>query len=213
MKELLERDFATSYGLNRQVKVEAETKSDSFGETDGKACNDCVLEKFKGCKEKVVSWHHSDTSVEIIQLENFFRQFGNKPEIAGRGCCDRLMCTSKQIVVMDMTCCYSKYLDTHTIDGSDVIGKREKAYQQMAESIEKLKHCQSIDQELNSYKQRIALFAFRKKNTETESDAEKGMKSFMKMYDDFASRTDLQTDMGNGFKFVIQEYPSVFEWM
>ena len=33
------------------------------------------------------------------------------------------------------------------------------------------------------------------------------------MSDDFASRTDLQTDMGNGFKFVIQEYPSVFEWM
>ncbi|HRM89869.1 MAG TPA: hypothetical protein PLK68_05335 [Thomasclavelia ramosa] len=218
MRDLLETELAASYGSQQMISVQEDTKSGLFGVNDPKACSDCINRTsyfYRSCEDKKVSKHKSKKLVKIICLEDVFQQFRNVPSLTKGGCCDILMYSDDKVVVMDMTCTRPEYLETHKKDGQEVEGKRDIVYRQIEDSVRKLRGCDVINTKLDSFTDRVAIFAVRKKIfavEESETDAAMGMKSYSKMSDDFSSKMGLHTDMGNGFFFIVQEYPKVFEW-
>jgi hypothetical protein len=220
MRDLLETKLAASYGSQQKISVQEDTKSGLFGVNDPKACRDCENRTsyfYCSCEDKKVSMHKSEKPVKIIYLEDVFLQFRNVSSLTKGGCCDMLMYSDDKVVMMDMTCTRPEYVERHTQNGHEVEGKRDVVYRQIEDSVRKLRGCDVINTKLNSFTDRVAIFAVRKKifaveESESETDAAMGMKSYSKMSDDFSSKMGLYTDMGNGFFFLVQEYPKVFEW-
>ena len=68
--------------------------------------------------------------------------------------------------------------------------------------------------QLDSYQSRVAIFAVRRKKfalEESESVVTKAMKSFSKIIE-LEIGMVTRIEMGNGFSFIVQEYPDVFVW-
>lgn len=218
MRELLANDLAASYGCKRNADVEQEVLSGDFDLYDHKACTDCRAHSryfYESCEDRCVSKHHSEKEVNVVTLENIFSQFADIPALSHGGCCDKLLYSEDTVMVMDMTCTRPEYLRNHYAEGVLKAGKRAKAYSQVYDSICKLQGCETIKNRMSTFSNRFAVFAFRKKEfaLETQNNTVlRNMSSFSKMSDNFKSRANLRTAMGNGFYFITQEYPSVFKW-
>lgn len=208
MRQLLETKLAEAYASTKKIIVHEEVESGEFGITDTKSCRDCencTSYFYRTCESRFVSLHQSENPVSIICIEDIFQQFPNIKALSQGGCCDVLMSTQEKIVVMDTTCLRPEY----------VAGKRAYAYKQLNDSIRKLRKAAAINSRINSYESRIAICALKEKRFGFEgatNSVSKNMRSFMRMADDFKSRATLQTDMGNGFYFIVQNYPEVFQW-
>ncbi len=218
MRELLKTKLAASYDSVQNISVDEEFANGNFGVTDPKACNDCAQYTsyfYRSCDYKKVSKHKSEKPVKMIRLEDVFQQFRNVPALTKGGCCDMLMYSEDKVAVMDMTCTRPEYIEEHTTKDKVVKGKRAVAYRQMEDSVKKLRGCDAINDRLKSFRYHVAIFAVRKKIfalEESTSDATTGMESYSKMSNLFKSEVWLLTDMGNGFSFLVQEYPEVYEW-
>lgn len=214
MKRLLEQYFAQSYKSTKIITVEERIEKGDFSTTDDKSCNDCNKYFSESCGEKEVSLHKSDKEIHIIRFEDIFQKFSNIKDISQGGCCDLLMYSDEKIAVTDMTCSRPQYLEQYEVCGKQKPGKRAYAYKQMEDSIRKLRHCDEINRKIDSYSHRIAIFSVRKKVFALESvpsDVAKQMNGFSKMSDQI-QHINIRTDMGNGFHFIVQEYPNVYQW-
>lgn len=219
MKKYLEIDLAASYGCKHNIVVTEVCKIGEFGVTDVKSCTDCKSHSsyfYDSCDNRTVSLHSSVTTVRLISLEDVFQQFRDVPELSTGGCCDVLMYSDHKVVVMDMTCTRVEYLFSHTTEGNPIVGKRAVAYRQIEDSVRKLRGCVFISRKIDSFDERIAILAVRKKCFALEETADTivstNMRSYSKMSDVIKSLSGLRTNMGNGFAFVMQFYPDVFKW-
>ncbi len=123
------------------------------------------------------------------------------------------MYSEDKIAVMEMTCSKPQYIEPHIVNGKQKQGKRAHAYQQMYDSIKKLRHCDEINTKIDSYNDRVAIFSVRKKTSAEESSnaVAKQMNNFSKLSKQ-VSWMNYRTDMGNGFYFIIQEYNNEYQW-
>lgn len=218
MKNLLENHLAVSYGSTRKISVQEKTNYGDFEVTDPKSCKDCEEHSsyfYRSCVDKQVSKHNSSKLVKLIRLEDVFQEFTKISALSQGGCCDMLMYSEDKIVLMDMTCSRPQYLESRIdSDGTMKRGKRAIAYHQLEDSVKKLRGCEIINKKLNTYKDRISIFAVREKKfalEEEKNNALKSMKNFSKM-SRLTEGIDLRINMGNGFYFVVQKYPEIFYW-
>jgi len=210
MECLLEQYLLKLSGGRKPISIPYESYSREFGLSDQKSCEDCKKNTryfYNSCDtdKYFVSLHKSNVCVKSICLEDIFQKTGKIPELQKGGCCDLLLYSDNKVALVEMTCGRQKYVG----------GKRAKAYQQLRDSVCKLRKSDAISKKLDSYDERLALFSFRKKLFAVEKNYSDDtvllqMKSFSKMSDKLALNSS--TDMNNGFVFQIQEYPKVKEW-
>ncbi len=203
MKDLIKRAFST---YNPNIEVLEDIKDGDFGLTDTKSCNDCLNNTryfTESCDDKIVLNIHNEEEVRVICLEKVFQDCTNT-EAAEGGCCDYLLYSNRKIAVTDLTCSRPEFITQGTKGG-----KRAIAYQQMSDSIEKLKKFDSIADRINQMDSKVAIFALRKKIfavEENEDNPQRSMKAFLQM------KVNPAIDMGNGFHFITQEYPMAYAW-
>lgn len=172
---------------------------------DQKSCNNCISYFSEGCDHVVLKVAASE-GVQVINLEQIFLD-AKKESLKIGGLCDWLMYSDTKIALAELTCCLPQYLQNHIVNGVEIEGKRAKAYSQLSSSIEKLSTLDQLKGKLDSYNSRVALFAYRVKETAFLNDkATRAMISFINMPQ---PRT---VDMGNGFLFVRHPYPEVYKW-
>ena len=116
------------------------------------------------------------------------------------------MYSDSKIALAELTCCLPQYLEKHTENGVEKEGKRAKAYSQLSSSIEKLLTLDQFKGKLDSYNSKVALFAYRVKESAFIND--KASRAMIPFFNMPQPRT---VDMGNGFLFVRLDIPFLFQ--
>lgn len=200
MRQLI-HDLLSGIGT---IDLEEDVFSGYFNLTDSKSCNNCINYFSRGCNLVVVNIETGE-DIHVINLEKIILDAKKESLITG-GLCDCLLYSDNKITLAEFTCCLPEYLENHTVNGEKNSGKRAKAYNQICNTIGKLRTFERINTKIDSYSSRVALFAYRVKETAFLDKAAKAMISFFNMSQ---PRT---VDMGNGFLFVRHPYPEVYKW-
>lgn len=172
---------------------------------DQKSCNNCIRYFSDGCDHVVLKVEASE-DVQVINLEQIFLD-AKKESLKIGGLCDWLMYSDTKIALAELTCCLPQYLENRTVNGVKIEGKRAKAYSQLSSSIEKLPTLDQFKAKFDSYNSKVALFAYRVKETAFLND--KAIRAMIPFFNMPQPRT---VDMGNGFLFVRHPYPEVYKW-
>ena len=211
MKQLLETRFSQHYDANgRSHPVNEVTINGDVALSDYHACNICKSFFYMTCGHQTFLLHAS-SPVKMLDIESFINSF---PNIQGERC-DRLLHDGRKIVLMDMYCGMSEYLDPHLNDGNMVIGKKTKVRQQIEKTIDRLYTIPDIATFVNGIPEKLGIFAYRAKddglfaNVPVQISRSKAM--FLRSSKEQEKRR-LAAPMSHGFKYVMHSYPSVYQW-
>ena len=149
----------------------------------------------------------------MINLEKYFQQFANHKQIALGGNCDLLLYSQDKVAFIDLTCMRPEFLEAHLVDGKLKKGKRAIAYSQLLDSINKLSVVPNISDALQGRAEKVAILALRKKIFAFDEipNKQEPMLSFFRMSNE-QTKSGVTQDMGNGFVFLVNEYPNVYSW-
>ena len=216
MKRLLEIVYPSFHNLNREIVVHEHTYVSDFALTDWKSGTDCNNKTpyfYNQCYNKEVLKVSTSEEVKVISIEEYFQQYSNKKDIVCGNICDYLLYGCNKIIFADLTCMRPYHIESHIVNGKNKEGKRAKVIKQINDSIERLVMCPTISERMNLYKEKIALFALRKKESAFDylEDSQRGMISFMRMTNEQIV-LGITQQMRNGFNLVINEYPKPYQW-
>lgn len=169
---------------------------------DEKACNECKskgkdicsLKKYQGTFVVRV-----EREVSKIEIEKFLKQFEGK-QACPKHLCDLLFYDNNtKIVFVEMSCCLEKYSKN----------KLALARKQIEATIDKLKEVKTISVKIDGYANKMGIFAFRNK-TISETNATKGMITFLKFSEKISGNNNLSSLLANGFIFKTVLYPTEY---
>lgn len=220
MKELLESYFGQHYRSTKRVSVTCRKCCGQFDSVDTKACLDCKEQTPEGeepCDKVVLKCFSSDKEVEKIELESFLDNYANLQDVQKKSRCDLLFVGDDKIVFCDMTCSRAKYIEMfRRKDGTVRMGKRNIARKQLTDSISLLMNVPEIAGEISVKSQKVALFAYREKESELNDDLDKmtlrRMRSFIGIDRSGAIDNLMYSDIDYGFHFAEVEYPQIYIW-
>lgn len=211
MKQLLETQFSQRYDTHgRSHPINEVIINNEIALCDYKACNRCIPFFASVCGHETFLLHVS-SPVKMLDIESFINSF---PNIQGERC-DGLFHDGRKIVLMDMYCGMSEYLDPHLNDGNMVIGKKTKVRQQIEKTIDRLYSIPNIAVFVDGLSEKFGIFAYRAKddglfaNVPVQISRSKAM--FLRSSKEQAKRR-LAAPMSHGFKYVMHSYPSVYKW-
>lgn len=213
MKQLLENNFTVAHGraAGSVMVIENTCPAGSFTIADAAACGACSYFFKMNCNQTVLKVHAA-TEVRQIEFEYFINAF---PRITGQRCDFIFHDAGQKIVLSDLTCSRSEYIDTHLRDGKPEIGKRAKVRGQIEESIKKLYAVPAIAAHINTFPQKRGLFAYRLRDEELSSNLAATLarrkKEFLGEAESLGKRR-LALQMVNGFVFTENKYPDVYQW-
>ncbi|MBD5351259.1 MAG: hypothetical protein HDR86_00325 [Bacteroides sp.] len=208
LKTLLESHFHKAYGLTRaQVNVNSQVCCGTFSLSDPKACELCDSNATCNHQTLLIS---SDEPVQIINLEEFARQFdGTKAEFEG-GVCDFLLFSAinTQMALCDLSCSSAAYVEPN--HGKYPEGKRAKALSQMKNSLNKLLYADVLfELKILSNSRKRLIFSWREPQVDVIDPAEQTMMDFITTPD---SDEEMLTAEEHGFEFVQIKYPKIYRW-
>ena len=208
MEQLLCTDYPQAFGLTRRtILISKITKFDIFDVCDAKACHQCPHE----CQNKGILKVFSDIDVTELDIEEYFKQFQNTRADVSGSRCDKLMYDNqgRRIAFVELTC--KEVTEERNLLSLD--SKRTKAYEQLKNSIDKLKSTSSINARIDSFSVKSAIFAYRQNDliSSLSSVLKDGVSPFIKPMQ-LAENHNLSVDMGNGFDFHQIRYPELLKW-
>lgn len=220
MKDLLEVYFGQHYRSPKRVRVACRKCCGQFDSVDTKACLDCrkhTPDEESACDKIVLKCFSSDKGVEKIELESFLDNYANLQDVQKKSRCDLLFVGDDKIVFCDMTCSRAKYIEMfNRKDGTVQMGKRNIARKQLTGSISLLMNVPEIAGEISVKSQKVALFAYREKESELNDDLDKmtlrRMRSFIGIDRSGAIDNLMYSDIGYGFLFAEVKYPQIYIW-
>lgn len=218
MKELLEQYFGAYYGSTRtNVYVDTDDKTGEFRLCDSKACNDCLNKtpKYENDCDHTVLKCKSDDNIKVFWIEKFIDEFNNLRAMPTHSKCDIMMSNDNTIVFCDMSCSKPEYIDDFQSNGKNKLGKRNKAKNQIEDTIYLLMNVPEIASEINKKGHKIGLFAYREKHRDDLSDTDSKVFRNMNSFGSFIAKAtsgNLSSPLSHGFQFTEINYPSIFSF-
>lgn len=219
MKELLEGFFGQHFNSPKRACVDCENKIGTFVCSDIKACNKCMVwpaDVDSECNRVIFKCDSADKVVEVIQLESFLANYSNLELVQNRKRCDLLLAGESKVAFCELSCINPLYLDRYYDEhGSPKTGKREKAKNQLRDSIGLLLSVPEISAEINLKSDRIALFAYRRKAVIHSDDLDRKVSNQIRSFGqriEKSIREPMYSQMSNGFLFIEVPYPETYIW-
>lgn len=212
MKHLLAKDFSSHFDKSgTQHPVLSHTKQGLCKFGDSVACNSCPeFFKINGCDNSVFVADFP-FAVTQIEIEAFIKSFKN----IQRKKCDLLFYDKNKIVLADMYCGDIKYLEKHTADGTDQIGKRATVELQIKATLDLLYQVDTIKDYIDSKSEKVGIMAYRNKYEGLFEHLPNAIKSsanaFLRPTTEMSRRRITKT-MAHGFTFICYKYPDVYQW-
>ena len=212
MKQLLEHQFAEHYDPeHKDEHVVVETLSNEYKLRDEHACSQCIPFFTRDC-ERETFLLHAENSVSYINIEDFINGFQS---LDGRQRCDALFYDEHKLVLMDMYCGMSEYVDEHLCDKVRVVGKKTIVREQIESLISILYEVDAVAQCIDEKVSKIGIFGYREKDAELFLNVPRkvnhSMEAFFKMTK-AANERRLKLPMSHGFQYIMNAYPKVYEW-
>ncbi len=211
MKNLLEIEFLKRYtARSKWHNAVLKMYSGSFKLVDYKACQNCsgFFRNYCGNSTFVLN---SESPVSVLNIEEFLNGF---PDIQGARCDLMLYDEGHKIVLADMYCGMTEYLEEHKVDDEPRMGKIEKARNQIESTLKHLFSISAIGDKINSFSCKYGIFAYRKKDENLFSDVEvvkRSRNAFLRLYHRQRS-LNLALPMSCGFSFIAVQYPEIHKW-
>lgn len=219
MKELLEDFFGKHYKSTKRAIAESRFLQGNIELSDSKACDDCRRHSYEievKCNKVVLKCNSSEHIIEVVELENFINQFAHLKALPSRRKCDLLLVGDDKIVFCDMSCTKAVYIDPYLMnDQTPKMGKRIIAMEQITSSVGLLMQVPQIASEIKNKKDKIALFAYRKKSESAGDDFDKSVSHNINAFNvmgNIVFQEPMFTDIGNDFFFTEICYPNTYIW-
>lgn len=220
MKRTLEDYLAKGYNSPKRIKVDEVIVTGDYSLCDSKACVDAqrLLEKAqkKVCPDdcqKVMAQIHVASHSGLIHLEELItKQLPRIKTLNEGGVCDILVSNKNAIVFIELSCTLSHYLDKHQQYDKEVPGKRQKAKNQLVNTIDKLNAVNDIKVQISKYSVKRTIFAYRQKDEVLDNTLDNQVLMQMMPFDSFhlkAVEDHMILDLSNGFTFEEIRYPEV----
>jgi len=210
MKNLLENDFVRHYGKEGgKYHLSQDTIQGSIALHDPIACGQCLNFFRSQCQHETLKIRTTN-HVNVANYEEFVNLLG----IAGEKC-DILIYDSTKLVLLDLTCSMEHYLGEHYVNGISVQGKRMKARNQIAKSIEQLYAVQTLADRIDAYLEKEAILAFRVKDEDLFRNVPKIIERSERVWMAMARQNEnrqLKMPMPHGFNFLMVRYPKEYQW-
>ncbi len=231
---LLKNTLPAHFGISPdRVNVPVEKKSAPFTETDAKTCEEAAHTTYrKGssfnklqslcsqCDHVVLKVDNRGKDVYVVDFETYMNSLPAKLS-EGKRRCDLLMTDGlphNKIVFCDL-CCY----DERLIEPNDSLnmpeGKRARARQQMAQSLEFLIGIDLLSHYILTFPERVCLFAFKSYRSPQpptiakRDNAEANMLAMVTSPSSVSGQIVTENNvMSHRFTFVQNKYPNVYNW-
>lgn len=212
MKQLLEQDFTPKHDIsgNRHIaRQQLITGRQSFG--DPKACSECSpFFRSGGCDNTVfkASFPYPVNKIEIEEFINGFSKIESRR-------CDLLFWDNDKIVLADMYCGKSDYINEHSVDGKPVQGKKTIVRQQIESTLDLLCSVEPIKEFIYSKTKKTGIMAYRDKYEAHFDDAPAKIRTSVGKFlrpTDAQKRRSLITAIAHGFSYISCRYPDVYQW-
>lgn len=211
MKELLENQFSLMYDPSRKRHtVQEDVLIGDRSLRDEQSCGQCKPFFTQTCEHETFLIH-ADSSVRLLAIEGFLNSF---PKIEGERC-DVLLFDENKIVLLDMYCGMSDYLDSHRVEGKEVIGKKAKVRQQIEATLNRFYTVEDIAVYLDAIPEKFGVFAYRAKDEELFTNVPKTVARSMNQFLGISkaqTKRRLAAPMSHGFRYVMQAYPNRYQW-
>ena len=223
MIRFLQEDYLRHFELTRPgCQVISTTLNGLCALYDSKSCNPCISDGRQKCdanSEKQILLLETKLPLHCVNIEEYLSQFsGTKAEVRKR--CDLLIYDNSKIAFVELFCGQGKFIHPYeTIHMSGrvekKVGKLALARQQITETIEKLCEVPSIESKMNTFKERLGLLGFRRKNggegmLEQGQNVENNIRIFIRTAE--APTDGGYTLLPHGFKFSVVAYPAFYVW-
>lgn len=211
MKQLLENQFARMYDSSRKVHtVHEEILEGDVALYDEHACRGCIPFFSNACEHETFKLH-TESAVTFLAIEAFFNGFQH---LKGERC-DAMLLDDHKVVLLDMYCGMSEYMDPHWVDGKEAVGKNMKVRQQIEATLQRLYAVPEIAAHLDGLPERIGIFGYRAKDAGLFQNVPRTVSRAMDMF--LAIRRNQQArrlamPMSHGFRYVMLAYPDTYNW-
>lgn len=183
---------------------------------DEKACNQCVV-KGNECNSHEVAKYESENEVCSVDIEAYLDVYARSYKLVRGVRCDFLHfdMNNEKFVLNELTCSRKKFVEPYTNSKGVKEGKREHARRQMENVACILCNVPELNECIQGFKQRVALFSWRNRSkeetikTEKVTKAEEAMSLFLEPLETVADIREM-ADLSNNFRFVQQLYPAPF---
>lgn len=209
MRELLQNQFSRQYdasGKSHIVNVVVERGD--FSMHDDISCHQCQPFFSEQCEHETFKVS-CRSEVERFRLEEFLNGFDS----IRTDRCDAMLVGDNKLVLVDMYCGMSDYLDNHITDGRPVVGKKTKVRQQIESTL--LCSVNEIRAYIEGIDIKEGVFVYRAKDEEIFQNIPRKVtasyEKFMKFNREI-SRRRLQLPMEYGFRYVMISYPVHYVW-
>lgn len=211
MKQLLEVQFSQQYDSHgRSHSIGEVVVNGDYSLYDDNSCNPCISFFKLHCNKQTILFY-STSPVKLLDIESFLNSF---PKLQGERC-DRLLYDARKLILMDMYCGMSEYLDPHLKDGNIVVGKKTKVRQQIEKTIDILYSVHDIAKFMDGITEKLGVFAYRAKDdglfANVPVQISRTREMFLRISKAQANRR-LAAPMSHGFKYVMHSYPQVYKW-
>src|SRR5574344_565512 len=217
IEQLLVEELPSHFGLTHRVLAAdlnmQEHQNEDFSFNDKKACRNCIQNNRKSCTiQEVAKFHVGTNKVLTIDIENVLTIYSKSKSIIKERC-DLLHVTENlsKFVLNELTCSNAKYVEPYDNTRRHQKGKRDKAQKQMEEVAKLLNRVPAIKSYIDAFGEKIALFSWRDPllGESTTNVAEESMQTFGLPLNLISNIKTLE-ELDNGFTFVQQLYPAVY---
>ncbi len=211
MKNLLENEFTDQYEMTgKKHPVSFSTVVGNVSCCDEISCKQCIPFFYSNCGHETFLLY-SESELMILKIEEFINSF---KKLSGNRC-DLMLYDNQKVVLLDMYCGMSNYVDSHYTDGELVKGKRAKVREQITATIDLLYSVSAIAAHLDGIEEKQGIFGCRLKDEEmflnipkvVKSSAEAFMATAMAM-----RKRKISTPLSHNFSYRMVQYPTRYEW-
>ena len=212
---LLKNTLLDDYGISGRSKIVLTTHKATgiFQKCDPAACGSCKAKMADraNCDEMVMTINAGNNNLIIVEHEEYVKQFDGR-QIATGGRCDILICDdtySNKIMFCELGCYLEKYFEQ----------KKAKARKQTTDSFVRLLNKPSGLAFINQFNQKELAF-FRRDSALIQNstspqrgDVLQNMQAFItNAATESAYIASNETVNGIPIKFIIVNYPTIYEW-
>ncbi|GEM_PF-6156118 len=215
MKDLLQNDYISHFGLTGKYIVPCTSMQGNFALSDDKACQMCIEDDRQHCSndgEQEIMKINANESINAIDIEQFLTLFdGRRAGIKNR--CDKLLYNGIKIAFVEMYCGLSRNLYPPYYQK---VGKIAKARLQIESTIQKLCEVPSIAQRIDGTSQKHGILAYRERHSpqgqESVPQPDKVQQNMEVFWNSDFQGNNLHTNLSHGFKFFVLKYPNEYKW-